>query len=124
MFEISAKTTFNAAHALRNYRGAAESCHDHEWICEAVVRVEGLDDSGCAVDFADIDVLLLEIVLPFRGKHINEVAPFDTISPSAENIARHIFDMLSKAIDSDSREVSRVTVWEDERHSASYLMSR
>ncbi len=122
MFRVNVSRTFKAAHALRNYNGSDEQAHDHDWKCEISAIANSLDSSGCAVDFVKIDRLIDEIVHPFRNTPFNSTKPFDEISPSAENIAKYIYDKASDVIDTQEVKVSSVTVWEDPEHSVRYFI--
>jgi 6-pyruvoyltetrahydropterin/6-carboxytetrahydropterin synthase len=55
-------------------------------------------------------------------KYLNELPPFDTLNPSAENIARHIYDQTSKQIREtpNGAGIGSVTVWETETTAATY----
>jgi 6-pyruvoyltetrahydropterin/6-carboxytetrahydropterin synthase len=59
----------------------------------------------------------------FDHQYLNEVPPFTELNPTTENIARYVFDRLSKDINTDSIKVSKVTVWESPTCYASYERS-
>jgi len=120
MFEINVQKSFRASHALRNYRGGMEDSHEHEWRCEVRISARTLDEAGCVADFVDVDRGIDEIVLTISEKAIHETPAFSDTSASAENIAKYLFDKLSDQISDDRKQVTRVTVWEDEGHSAAY----
>jgi 6-pyruvoyl-tetrahydropterin synthase len=48
--------------------------------------------------------------------------PFDTLNPSAENIARHIHDQAAKQLQQtpNRAEISSITVWETDTSAATY----
>lgn len=119
MFNVTVSKGFKARHALRGYRGGDESPHGHMWRAEATIEADSLDPSGCAVDFAQADAMLAAAVAPFEGGDLNELLAGK--SPSAENVARHIFRRMAEAMDGGGRRVARVKVWEDAEHSAAYF---
>lgn len=121
MFEVTVKKSFFASHGLKNYGAAMEPIHDHNWIIEARFSSQMLDESGCAIDFREIDRAFQEILTPFQGKTFNELEQFQEISPSAENIARFIFEKLSAAVKKRPARLVSITAWEDEEHGATYL---
>lgn len=121
MFEVSVRQSFEATHALRGSCGADEPPHAHRFRCEVTIAAEALDDAGCAVDFAEADVALARAIAPFEGRALHESPPFSKESPSAENIARYLFRVLSESLRGEGRRVARVTVWEDGGHSATYF---
>ena len=49
------------------------------------------------------------------------LAPFDVLNPSAENIARYLFEQISGGLPMQAPvEVAEVKVWETDRASATY----
>lgn len=121
MFEIRVKHKFTARHALTNYNGATEESHSHEWLCEAFIRSENLDEAGCAVDFIKVDEALSEVTSKIEGSDINAHLFFKEKSPSAENVAFFIFRELESKIDTRSAKLVRVTISEDPDHAASFI---
>lgn len=121
MFEITTNKTFKAKHALLNYRGADERPHFHEWRCEVTISSDKLDISGCAVDFAEVDECFENVIRPIRKTFLNEIPMFTEVSTSAENVAKYIFGEMAACINSKGVRVSRVRVFEDPNHSASYF---
>ena len=55
-------------------------------------------------------------------KYLNETPPFDSLNPSAENIARFIYDETAKQLPASSNGsgIVRVTVWESDTTAATY----
>lgn len=96
MYEISVREHFDAAHALRGYRGKCENIHGHRYEVVINLRYDKLDDIGLACDFAVVKKHLREVLADFDHVSLNEVAPFDSINPSAENIAAKIYEELRK----------------------------
>ena len=107
---LKVRDKFSAAHFLRGYQGKCERVHGHTFQVEVEVRVSGLDAAGIGIDFTEIKKALAA-ALPDHSL-LNDVYPFN---PSAENLARHLFEELKK-----SYPVRTVTVWESEDASATY----
>ncbi|MBI2412634.1 MAG: 6-carboxytetrahydropterin synthase QueD [Deltaproteobacteria bacterium] len=120
MYELTVTSHFSSAHNLRGYEGACENLHGHNWKVEASVRAERLDKLGMALDFKALKGALNKIVDGLDHRYLNEVPPFDKENATAENISRHIFILLSKALNGGNIKVSGVRVWESETASASY----
>ena len=113
MWEISQETYVAAAHQLRLAPGEGEKLHGHNWKIKAVLRATELDSSGFVVDFYVLGKGLRELVEPYEHVFLNEIAPFDDVNPTAENIARIVADNLALRFDDDRVKVARVEVWED-----------
>ena len=96
MYEISVQEHFDAAHALRGYKGKCENIHGHRFKVVVALRFNELDDIGLAYDFSDIKKHLREILARFDHTSLNDVAPFDKINPSSENIASTIYRELRR----------------------------
>jgi len=122
MFEVIVKREFEASHALRDYRGSDEAVHSHRWLLEVRVSSPATDGSGCAIDFAEVDEALSRLLKPLAGVTLNDSPAFEGASPSAENVARHLHSGLSSALNGGKRRVTRVSVWEDDMHAASYFI--
>jgi len=121
MYELKIQDTFAAAHRLRGYRGQCEDLHGHNWKVEITVRADRLDEIGLAIDFSDLKAVTEEVLDRLDHTFLNDISPFDTVNPSSENIAAHIFREISCKIDREGLWVYRVTAWESEKACASFL---
>ena len=119
MFELVVKTEFAAAHRLREYEGACENLHGHNYKIDVVLRGERLNDIGVLIDFKDVKAALAEIVGRLDHVFLNETEPFDEVNPKAENMAKHICEQLAAAMP-DAVAVKSVAVWESDRCGATY----
>ncbi|MCL2680157.1 MAG: 6-carboxytetrahydropterin synthase QueD [Coriobacteriia bacterium] len=111
-FELTVKDHFDAAHFLYDYPGECRNLHGHTWDIEVSVQSSQLCDLGMVYDFALLKKDLKAVLARYDHKHLNEVTPFDTISPTAENLARVIYEQLSENIQQPQLRVTQVTVWE------------
>ena len=122
MYELKTITQFGAAHQLRNYNGKCEYLHGHNWKIEVYVKGAELDDGGLLVDFKIIKDKTNEIIERLDHRFLNELECFTEINPSSENIAKYIFDELSKDINDSRISISRVTAWESDNACATYSL--
>lgn len=115
MYRIGVWDHFSSAHYLRNYQGKCEHIHGHNWKVEVVLEGEKLDKSGMLLDFGILKKHLKDIMAILDHKCLNDdVDFFKELSPSSENIARFIFQELSKRIEGFDVKVFEVRVFESE----------
>ncbi len=120
MFEVTIITDFSAAHSLRNYKGKCEDLHGHNWKVEVSAAAAKLDERGIAMDFKTLKAETIRFLDILDHKHLNTISPFDQINPSSENLARYIFEGLSKKINNEWIKIKRVKVWESRDCYATY----
>lgn len=109
---------FEAAHHLTSYKGRPEPVHGHSWTVEAALAADELDDEGMAFDFVEVRDALRRLAARFDHRHVNEVPPFDAVSPTTERLARWFHDELAAALPEAG--LVEVTVWEGPACSATY----
>jgi len=119
MFRLSAEHTISSAHYLNDYKGPCAEVHGHNWKIVAIIAAEDLDEKGMVIDFSDFNRLLREVVSPFDHKLINDMEPFDKISPTAERLARFIYEKMEKLIPEDIV-LEKIQVWETENFLVEY----
>lgn len=95
MFELTVKAEFEAAHYIDGYKGKCQRLHGHNWVVEAVVSGRELDELGMLVDFKVLKSALNEVLDELDHRYLNELPIFATKNPTAENLARYIFECLS-----------------------------
>ena len=133
--ELTRRVRFAAAHRYRRPDWddakneatfglcARPAYHGHTYTCDVTVAGDIDPVTGFAVDLARLDaVLRREVVERFDHRNINlEVPDFvdGALVPTAENLARFIFDRVQAAIDGSAR-VKEVRVAEDDTLSAAY----
>ncbi|MDQ0203035.1 6-carboxytetrahydropterin synthase QueD [Pectinatus haikarae] len=121
MFELSVKNDFGAAHRIIGYPGKCDNLHGHNWIVEAVVYGSKLDELGMLIDFKKLKGALREIIGEFDHHYLNELEPFLSSNPSAENIAAYLYHRLSEHENIKGKcRVKFVKVWETEKSAALY----
>lgn len=121
MYELVIEKTIAAAHYLRNYKGACERLHGHNYRVVVFVRGDALDSAGMLVDFTDLKATLNQVLDRFDHYNLNDLPEFADLSPSAENIARVIADYLT-ARDFGRARIDRVQVWETPTQAATYFV--
>ncbi|MHC4887414.1 MAG: 6-carboxytetrahydropterin synthase QueD [Planctomycetota bacterium] len=120
MYELTVETDFAAAHRLVGYEGLCENLHGHNWKVDVTVKSPTLNDLGMVIDFKDLKAMVGEIMEGFDHKYLNDIAPFDEINPTTENLSRVIAEVLQSKLPEPVR-VHSIRVWESPRASATYL---
>jgi len=131
MYHVTREIAFCYGHRLLNYEGKCRHLHGHNGRALITLEASGLDDRGMLVDFVDIkrevqawvddnldhNMLLCkdDPILPVLQARGERVFVMDA-NPTAENIARLIFDRARGA----GLPVREVTLWETPNCQASY----
>lgn len=105
MHRLTVEHTFCAAHAI-TIRGEREPLHGHNWHITLTIESDSLDDDGLVCDFHDVDRSLHEITEPFNNRSLNDITPFDTLNPTAENVAKHFAEAMRITLPRGVRVVS------------------
>ena len=121
MFELKVISHFAAAHQLKMVSEKCENLHGHNWKVETCVAGEKLSSAGVLVDFGELKEHVSVIMETLDHKFLNELGFFEDGNPSSENIACYIAKELQKSIGDGSVKVLRITVWESENASATYI---
>jgi 6-pyruvoyltetrahydropterin/6-carboxytetrahydropterin synthase len=123
MYWISTDVEFAAAHQVRFPDGTREPLHGHNYKARVHLRAEALDETGYVVDFAELKKAAREVAEGFDQVHLNDTPPFDQtgrVNPTAENIARILFQEIGRRVNSSRVRVARVEVWETDVNRAEY----
>jgi 6-pyruvoyltetrahydropterin/6-carboxytetrahydropterin synthase len=95
MYTLSVEGDFSAAHFLRSYHGKCEQLHGHNYRVRLWVGGPELDEGGMLIDFAVLKDTLRHICKTLDHTNLNDNPLFDN-NPSAERIARHIFEEAAR----------------------------
>lgn len=120
MYSVKVLVYFSAAHSLRDYKGKCENLHGHNWKVEAEVVSEKLNKQGMVVDFTELKKELNDVLKELDHRHLNEIAYFEKVNPTSENIAKFIFDKLNRRLPTIDYRLSTISVWETDASCAVY----
>ena len=129
------KERFNAAHRLHNPKWSDEmnqkvfgkcnnaNYHGHNYDLFVKITGEPHPDTGYVMDMKVLSDLIKEHVTDvFDHKNLNlDVDYFKNLNPTAENIARVIYDILREHIDSQYE--LNITLYETDRNFVEYPAS-
>lgn len=120
LYNLKIVTDFASAHTLRNYPGACARMHGHNWKVELEVVATKLNDIGIAIDFKQMKKATNEVCDRLDHQYLNDIAPFDMLNPTAENIAAYLYGEIGRLVNTDHVKVRAVTLWETERACVRY----
>lgn len=117
-YSVRVEADFAAAHFLVNYHGKCENLHGHNYKVFLHMEGENLDEGGMLCDFGILKQALKQVLKRLDHSNLNDLEYFKDGRPSAERIARYIFDETALIL--TPLRPSRVDVFETDRSRASY----
>jgi 6-pyruvoyltetrahydropterin/6-carboxytetrahydropterin synthase len=131
MFRVTKQIHFCYGHRLLNYAGKCRNLHGHNGKAVITIETPSLDALGMVVDFSQIKKLIgawIDDELDHKMilhrddpalpelRRLGEPVVILDVNPTAENIAKLIFDRAA----SQGLPVAEVTLWETETSFATY----
>ena len=102
MFDLSVEASFSAAHFIDGYSGECANLHGHNYVVQAVVKFEKLNNIGLGIDFKVLRKELKGVLKPLDHTNLNESPIFknrpDFVNPTAETLSKHVFAELEKRL--------------------------
>ena len=92
MYEVTVEREFSSGHYLRNYKGKCENPHGHNYKVRITLRGETLDKAGLLLDFRELKQVMRPLIDRIDHQMLNDLEPFTTLNPSAENLAKFFYD--------------------------------
>jgi len=122
MFQVSVQETFSSGHALRGYKGKCENPHGHNYRVQITLQGPQLDHIGLLADFSHVKDVVRSIIKRLDHQFLNDLEPFTTVNPSAENMAKYFYDEITGQLKDlpPGAKVSDVIVWETDTAMAKY----
>ena len=121
MYELTVKSEFEAAHFIKNYPGKCARLHGHNWQVEAVAQGTQLNELGILIDFKIFKAELNKILDELDHQYLNELEIFAKKNPTAENLAKEIFEKLSTSeIFTGNAKLTAVKVYESPKSCVTY----
>lgn len=119
MFKISKEFSFSASHILHGLDEChpCSRLHGHNYVVRVHLKSLTLNDVGFVKDYRALDSVKKYIDEHLDHRHLNELFTFN---PSAENIAKHLYDIFSEMIP----EIYAIEVSETPKTSAIYEPER
>lgn len=123
MFEVRVEADFAAAHYLTHYHGKCERLHGHNYRVRLWARGPELDAGGMLIDFGVLKNHLREVCGRLDHQNLNDFPVFSG-DPSAERIAKYIFDEVKALLSGkgyDTSTLYAVEVYETPTSMARYV---
>ncbi len=123
MFEVTVEAGFSSGHYLRDYHGKCENPHGHNYRVLVTLAGKELEPNGLLLDFKILKNVLKPVVEYLDHHMINELEPFTTVNPSAENLAKYFFDQTEQhlaTVTNGRVRVKRSTIFETDTSQATY----
>jgi 6-pyruvoyltetrahydropterin/6-carboxytetrahydropterin synthase len=98
MFEITVQAGFSSGHYLRDYYGKCENPHGHNYRVLVTLWGQELEPNGLLLDFKLLKQVLKPTVEYLDHQMINDLEPFTTVNPSAENLAKYFYDRTAQEL--------------------------
>jgi len=119
---VSVEETFSSGHALRGYKGKCENPHGHNYRVQVTLEGPQLDNIGLLVDFTQLKQVIRGIIARLDHQFLNDLEPFTTVNPSAENMAKYFYDEVSGQLKNlpPGARVTDIVIWETDTASAKY----
>lgn len=119
MYKINKEFAFSASHILEGLHDChpCSRLHGHNYVVTIHLKSDKLNEVGFVRDYRELDAIKKYIDENFDHRHLNDILPFN---PTAENIAKHLYDIFSK----DLPELYAVEVSETPKTSAIYEVNR
>ena len=121
MYELEITKQFSGAHSLTGYPGDCRKLHGHNWQVTVYLQASELDEIGIALDFKILKKELNEVIDRFDHAYLNDLPEFAQCNPTSENLARIIYQELSKRLNDERIKVTRISVEESAGSRASYF---
>lgn len=130
--KVCRRATFNAAHRLFNAHWTDEqnlevfgkcsnpNFHGHNYVFETWVEGDINQETGYVIDLKHLKKIINDEILErFDHRNLNlDCVEFSTIKPSAENIAKVIWELLRPHLNNNYQLMIRL--WETENNSVEY----
>jgi 6-pyruvoyltetrahydropterin/6-carboxytetrahydropterin synthase len=123
MYEVTVEADFSSGHYLRNYKGKCENPHGHNYKVRVTLAGTELDQAGLLLDFRLLKQVLRPVIERIDHQMLNDLEPFTVLNPSAENLAKYLYDETNlhlRDVTEGRVHVKDCTIWETDTTTATY----
>jgi len=119
-FEVGVVAHFTASHHLVGDFGPASLPHAHDYRVEVSASGEDLRGDGTLFDITRLQQALAQVIAGLDGRNLNEAAATSTPNPTAEIVARYVFDHVAVALSGQGLTRLQTRIWESPEAYATY----
>jgi 6-pyruvoyltetrahydropterin/6-carboxytetrahydropterin synthase len=119
-FQVGVVAHFTARHHLVGDFGPASQPHEHAYRVEVGVCGDNLRADGTLFDITQLQAALNAALGELDGRDLNEVVGLAAPNPSAEVVARYLFERIAPALSAIGLDHAHTQVWESSEAYASY----
>ncbi len=120
MFEIEIEETFAAAHTLPGTGTKCERLHGHNWKVQVGLEGEQVDRNGLLMDFHELRELTRSVTQQLDHIYLNEHPLFAGLNPTAENLARIVYEQVASRLARTDVRLTYVRIHETDKARATY----
>jgi 6-pyruvoyltetrahydropterin/6-carboxytetrahydropterin synthase len=120
VYTLKTVSRFSSAHVIPGHPGKCARLHGHNFRMEVEVQGHKLNEIGILIDFQDLKAATQTIIDKIDHQYLNDIPPFDKLSPTAENIAQWAYEQLKKIINNEYAQIAAVTLWETDNGAVRY----
>jgi 6-pyruvoyltetrahydropterin/6-carboxytetrahydropterin synthase len=96
--------------------------HGHNYRVQVSIEGPQLDGIGLLMDFTHVKHALRGIIAEIDHQFLNELKPFETVNPSAENMAKYFYEEMTARLPElpVGAKLTEAIVWETDTACAVY----
>lgn len=109
-FELGVDVFLNARHRVLNDRNG--EIHPHSWRIQARLIDTPEQSKGTLTSSSEVRELVEQCLAPYYDKLLNQIRPFDTLSPTPKNMAAAFYQQVNEALAAPSLKLEALCVWD------------
>ncbi len=119
VYELRVDVFFEARHFV-TLEGESGPIHPHSYRMQLRCRSNQLKQEGHVVGFRELRQSAEEVVGAYNNRLLNNLAQFEKMQPTTENLAVVLYRELRQALADFSVELSSITLWESPTEAVTY----
>jgi 6-pyruvoyl-tetrahydropterin synthase len=108
--QVGTEAFFNARHYVL-VDGQPGPVEMRSWRVEASLAGDQFDDNGALAGFDAVQLTVKQLLAGYNNKLLNNIQPFDHLSPTLENVARILYHQVKASIADQPLRLNSLKVW-------------